>query len=191
LASWPGFWHAHIGWTFTPEMTNSAVFARDLLRDGTISWVNRHYYKWVMLGLVLPAGIGALVTASAEGAWEGLLWGGGVRLFISYHLTNAINSVTHLFGYRSFATREASRNNAWLGLITLGEAWHNNHHACPRSAIFGFSWWETDIGGLVILGLERLGLVWRVRKPVARILERQRLRPAETAALSTAMDPRQ
>jgi len=191
LSTWRGLWHAHIGWTFTHEMTNSAVYCRDLLRDGTISWVNRHYYKWVVLGLVLPAGIGALITASAEGAWQGLLWGGGVRLFISYHLTNAINSVTHLFGYRSFATREDSRNNAWLGLITLGEAWHNNHHACPRSAIFGFFWWETDIGGLVILGLERLGLVWRVRKPVERYLDRQRLKAAEPAVPPTAMEPHQ
>jgi stearoyl-CoA desaturase (Delta-9 desaturase) len=191
LATWRGFWHAHVGWTFTHEMTNSAVYSRDLLRDGIISWVNRHYYKWVMLGLVLPTGIGALITASAEGAWQGLLWGGGVRLFISYHLTNAINSVTHLFGYRSFATREDSRNNAWLGLITLGEAWHNNHHACPRSAIFGLSWWEADIGGLVIMGLERLGLVWRVRRPVARYLDRQRLKSAESAAPPTAMEPHQ
>jgi stearoyl-CoA desaturase (Delta-9 desaturase) len=180
LGRWSGLWHAHIGWTFTHAMSSSTVFCRDLLRDRTIGWVNRHYRKWVLLGLALPAAIGALIEGSPQGAWHGLVWGGGIRLFASYHSTSAINSVAHVFGYRTFDTGDTSRNNFWLGLITLGETWHNNHHAAPGSAIFGFSWWETDIGGMVIVGLERLGLAWHVRRPSALALERQRLRPART-----------
>jgi len=188
LGLWPGLWHAHIGWTFSHAMTSSTVFCRDLLRDRTIGWVNRHYHKWVLLGLAIPAAIGALVERSPQGAWHGLMWGGGVRLFATYHFTSAINSVAHVFGYRTFDTGDTSRNNFWLGLITLGETWHNNHHASPRSAIFGFSWWETDIGGMVIVGLERLGLAWDVRRPSVLTLERQRIRPARTAQLPLSVE---
>jgi stearoyl-CoA desaturase (delta-9 desaturase) len=91
-----------------------------------------------------------------------------VRLFWSYHMTNAINSITHMFGYRTWPTPEQSRNNLWLGLPTLGEAWHNNHHAWPAAAIFGLRWWEIDLGGLVIRLLEQTGLAWNVRRAPRR-----------------------
>jgi stearoyl-CoA desaturase (delta-9 desaturase) len=171
---WSGFLHAHIGWTFTHSLTNSATFARDLLQDRGVGWINRNYYVWVILGLSVPAAVGLLLEGSLAGAWRGLLWGGGVRLFWSYHMTNSINSATHLFGYRSFATGEGSRNNVWLSLPTLGEAWHNNHHACQTSAIFGFSRWEIDIGGATIRLLQRLGLAWDVRTPNEHALRRIR-----------------
>jgi stearoyl-CoA desaturase (Delta-9 desaturase) len=170
LRGWAGFWHAHIGWTFTHELTNPVYFCKDLLRDRSISRINRQYYVWVLLGLAVPTAAGGLIEGSINGALNGLLWGGGVRLFISYHLTNSINSITHMFGYRSFNTPECSRNNLFLGLPTLGEAWHNNHHAFPSSAIFGYTWWELDIGGVVIFCLERLRLVWNVRRPDAEMI---------------------
>jgi stearoyl-CoA desaturase (delta-9 desaturase) len=163
LGGWRGFWHAHVGWTFTHDLTNSAYVASDLLQDRRLAWVNRHYGLWVMTGLVAPALVGALI-AGAPGAWRGLLWGGGVRLFLSYHFTSSINSITHVFGYRSYSTPEQSRNNLWLSLPTFGEAWHNNHHAAPSSAIFGLAWWEIDLGGLAIRVLERCGLAWHVHR---------------------------
>ena len=129
--------------------------------------LNRTYYLWVALGLVLPSVIGGLLTQSWTGAVSGLLWGGFVRLFLSYHFTNSINSITHLFGSRPFETRERSRNNAWLVIPTLGEGLHNNHHAFPESAMFGLRWWHLDIGGWVILLFERLGLAWQVCRPRA------------------------
>lgn len=158
-----GFWHAHVGWMFTHELTSSIDFSRDLLQNRLISWVNRHYFLWIALGVALSAVIGYLLQPAIEGALNGLLWGTGVRLFLSYHLTSSINSITHLYGYRSFETRERSRNNWLLGIPTLGEAWHNNHHAFPTSAFFGMRWWEVDVGGWVIRLLQACGLAHAVR----------------------------
>ncbi len=164
LSFWRGLWHAHGGWSFGHELSNPIYFCKDLLRDRRLGWINRTYYGWVLLGLAAAAGAGALIGRSAAGAWDGLVWGGGVRLFLSYHLTGSINSITHAVGYRSFDTPDRSRNNWLLGLATLGEAWHNNHHAAPGSAVFGLAWWEIDIGAAVVRGLEALGLVSNVRR---------------------------
>lgn len=174
LSGWAGFWHGHVGWTFTHELTNPVYFCKDLLRDRTLVAVSRHYYAWVVLGLVLPAIIGGLVEGSIEGLANGFLWGAGVRLFLSYHLTNSINSITHMIGYRAFDTPDRSVNNLLLGVPTLGEAWHNNHHAFPSSAVFGLSWWEFDFGGSVVSGLERLGLIWNVRRPGLDLIAQKR-----------------
>ena len=174
LTGWAGFWHAHVGWTFSHGLSNPVYFCKDLVQDRVVMAAGAYYYAWVVAGLALAALVGAAVERSPQGAWDGLIWGGGVRLFISYHLTNSINSVTHLFGYRTFKTPEQSRNNLWLGVPTLGEAWHNNHHAFPSSAIFGFAWWEIDAGGIAVRGLERLGLIWNVRRPSALAMSRRR-----------------
>jgi len=160
-----GFLHAHMGWTVDDEVTNTAAFSPDLLRDPIAVALNRTYYVWVLLGVLLPAIIGGVLTASWRGAVSGLLWGGLVRLFVSYHATNSINSLGHLFGSRPFQTRDRSRNNALLVLPTFGEGLHNNHHAFPGSALFGLAWWHFDLGAWLILGLERIGLVWDVRRP--------------------------
>ena len=160
-----GFLHAHMGWTLDDQVTNTAAFSPDLLRDPIAVALNRTYYVWVLLGVLLPAGIGGVLTASWRGAISGFLWGGLVRLFVSYHATNSINSLGHLLGSRPFQTRDHSRNNALLVLPTLGEGLHNNHHAFPGSALFGLVWWHFDLGAWVILGLERIGLVWDVRRP--------------------------
>jgi len=169
LKGWAGFWHAHFGWTFTHQLTNSAFFCKDLLKDPRILWVNRHYFKWVLLGLLVPAIMGGLIGSGWHGIWNGLLWGAAVRVFFTHHAAASINSITHMFGYRSFPTREQSRNNLWLGYPTLGEGWHNNHHAHPTSAIFGLRWWEVDVGGMVIQLLECAGLAWNVRNESSRI----------------------
>lgn len=165
LSGWRGFFHAHMEWTFSHEITNSFLFAKDLIKDPLISRVNQLYYAWVGLSLGLPVAIGWGSTGTVEGAWLGFLWGGCVRLFLTYHFTNAIDSVTHLYGRRPFDTRENSTNNLWIALPTLGESWHNNHHAFPQSAIFGLKGWQVDIGGWVVRGLEALGLAWDVKRP--------------------------
>lgn len=159
LRGWRGLWHAHIGWTFDHQLTNTAYFGKDLLQDRDLTFVNRHYHLWVMLGLVLPALVGFAIEGSFRGLAGGLLWGGGVRLFLSYHFIATINSVLHVYGYRRFNTKESSRNNLWLALPTLGEGWHNNHHASPGTANFSRVWWEFDPGWQLIRVLRRLGLV--------------------------------
>ena len=165
LSGWRGFLHAHIGWSFSAEMTNSALYGKDLLRNRLLGRLNQLYYLWVALGVLAPALLGVLIERSAWGFLQGFVWGGCVRLALSYHSINAINSVTHLYGTRPFATREQSRNNAWLALPTFGESWHNNHHAYPGSAVFGFRWWQVDLGAWTILALERCGLVTAVARP--------------------------
>ena len=157
------FWHAHIGWMFSHELSNGLHYCKDLIGDPLVSSISRHYYAVVSIGLILPGVLGGLLTGSLRGAADGLLWGGFVRLFLSFHATSCINSVTHMFGSRPFDTPDRSRNNIWLVLPTLGEAWHNNHHAFPSSAYFGLSAGQIDIGGYVIRLLERLSLLRGVR----------------------------
>lgn len=169
LSGGRGFWHAHMGWTFNHAITNSTLYAKDLIRDPIISRVNKLYYLWVVLGLLIPTVIGGVVTRSWPGALSGFLWGGLVRLFLSYHAVNGIDSVTHIFGRRPYLSNDYSVNNAWMGFITLGEGWHNNHHTFPNSAMIGLEWWQIDIGSWLIQILAKLGWVWDVKIPSAEM----------------------
>ena len=117
---------------------------------------------WVVAGLAIPFALGVALTGSLVGGLTGLLWGGAVRLFLVHHATFSINSLCHFFGRRRFETHDESRNLLWLALPTLGEAWHNNHHAFPTSARHGLRWWQIDPSAWLIAGLERSGLVWDV-----------------------------
>ena len=170
-----GLWHAQVRWPFTHNLTNTAVLCRDLFHDQLAINLSRRYYLWLGLGFVIPAAVGGAIELSLFGALKGALWGGALRVFISYHFINTVNSVTHLFGTRDFETRECSRNNAWFALPTAGEAWHNNHHACPSSAYFGLNAWQFDLGGVVIRALERCGLATDVTRPLPAVLERVRI----------------
>lgn len=164
-----GLWHAHVSWMFTHDLTNPLVYAKDLMRDRLLVRVNQLYWVWVASGIVLPAAVGALVTRGVEGALNGVLWGGAVRLFLSFHFTSCINSVTHAIGTRCFDTPDQSRNVSWLALPTVGEAWHNNHHAYPTSAGFGLRWWQFDPGGWLVNALRAMGLIWNVRAKLAAV----------------------
>lgn len=148
-----GLWHAHIGWSFgyRPQLDRYGTW---LLKDPLVVWVDRYWLLWVALGLVIPFVLGG---------WTGLLWGGLVRLFFVHHSTWSVNSICHTFGARPFATRDASRNNWWVGFLALGEGWHNNHHAFPRSAFHGLTWWQYDLSAYCIRGLEAVGLAWNVQ----------------------------
>ena len=174
-----GLWHAHFGWISKHRLTNHNLFCKDLYQDRLILRLNKHYHLWVAVGLMLPALIGALLERSAAGAWQGLLWGGGVRLFFSSHVIFAVNSISHGFGRRPFATRDRSTNNVWLVIPSFGETWHNNHHACPSSAFFGFHWWQIDIGALAIRLLEKMRLASNVVRPEEAILSKLRVMRTE------------
>ncbi|HLO49415.1 MAG TPA: acyl-CoA desaturase [Kamptonema sp.] len=165
LSGFQGFYHAYLGWVFTGEITNPSLFAKDLLSDRLVAWINRHYFTWILLGLMLPTLIAGMVTQTWSGALSGLLWGGVIRLFFSINYGHLINSCQHLFGARPFPTKDHSTNNGWLALITGGEAWHNNHHAFPNSARFGLWWWQIDLGYALIQLLAWLGIVWEVKCP--------------------------
>lgn len=166
-----GFWHSHMGWTFKHELTNPLVFSPDLYKDRVAIFVNRYYFLWVALGILVPTAIGGLVTQSWYGAWTAFLWGGVIRLFFTYHFTNFIDSVNHIFGTQPFETRDESRNNVFVAITTAGEGWHNNHHAFPSSAMFGLRWYQFDPGGWLIRFLEFIGWVTDVKVPSPEAIE--------------------
>ena len=145
-------------------MTNTARFAPDLIRDPLVARVSELYPFWVLLGLLLPAVIGGLVTGSWMGALTGFLWGGLVRMFLVHHMMWTSGSTAHMFGTTPFATQDRSTNNFLLALPNLGEAWHNNHHAFPHAAVFGLRWWQVDLGGWAIRAFEKMGLAWDVSR---------------------------
>jgi stearoyl-CoA desaturase (delta-9 desaturase) len=163
-----GFLHAHMTWMIEHDYPNVAHYVPDLMAEPPLLAVNRHYYTWVVLGLLIPAAIGGLVTGTLWGVVSGFLWGGVVRMFVVEQSMSAINSVMHTFGRRPFVTRDDnSRNLGIMALLAWGEGWHNNHHAFPYSAAFGLRWYEFDPGFLFIRLLERLGLAWNVKVPSA------------------------
>jgi stearoyl-CoA desaturase (delta-9 desaturase) len=112
--------------------------------------------------LLVPFGLGYALTGELAGALTGFLWGGLVRVFFVHHVTWSINSICHFFGRRRFDVEDESTNVFWLAVPSLGESWHHNHHAFPRSAVHGLRWWEVDLTGLVIRAMRRFGLAWNV-----------------------------
>jgi stearoyl-CoA desaturase (delta-9 desaturase) len=171
-----GLGHAHLGWMFRgTDMANPRRYARDLLGDRDLRFISRTFPLWVLAGLAVPFGLGFALTGSLTGGLSGLLWGGAVRILLLHHATFSINSLCHFFGRRPFVTGDESRNLAWLAPLTMGEAWHNNHHAFPTSARHGLGRRQLDPSAWLIGGLERCGLAW----DVVRIApERQGLRRA-------------
>ena len=179
----PGFWpfvrgqfHAHMGWLFVSESTRAIGWDRyvnDLYRDRAIFKVHTLYFYWLLMGFLIPAIVGGLVSGTLMGAFLGFLWGGFVRVFMMNHVFYwCINSVTHTFGTRPFRSDDQSTNNIWLAIPTLGQSWHNNHHAFPSSAFMGLRWWELDLGGLVIHMLQKVKLVWDAKRPSTGMMQR-------------------
>jgi stearoyl-CoA desaturase (Delta-9 desaturase) len=175
--------HSHMGWLFVPTSTRAAGWDRygyDLYRDRAIFRIHSLYFYWLALGFVLPGLVAGLLSRSWTGALLGVLWGGFVRIFMMNHLTYwCINSVTHTFGRRPFVSNDNSVNNGWLALPTLGQSWHNNHHAFPASAIMGLRWWQLDPGKWLIRVLQGLGLAWDVHEPTPELIQRKTALPRE------------
>jgi stearoyl-CoA desaturase (delta-9 desaturase) len=160
-----GLVHAHVGWIFENQgQADWKKYARDLYEDETMKTINRLFPLWALLSVGIPALLGFLLHGNAEGALRGLVWGGLVRIFFLHHITWSINSVCHFFGARRFDVEDHSTNVALLALPSLGEAWHHNHHAFPRSASHGMKRWEAamDPSAWLIAGMEKVGLVWNV-----------------------------
>ena len=158
-----GLWHAHVGWLFDSNgQADRRKYAPDLMDDRGMRLLNRRFVSLVGLSLGIPFALGFLLTGTLAGGLTGLLWGGLVRIFFVHHVTWSINSICHFHGRRRFATDDQSTNVWWLSLASLGESWHHNHHAFPRSAVQGLRRWELDPSGWMIGGLERVGLAWNV-----------------------------
>jgi stearoyl-CoA desaturase (delta-9 desaturase) len=160
-----GLWHAHMGWLFESVGTaDRERFAPDLMKDHSLRVIDKLFPLWITLTFAIPFALGWIIGGGIGSALTALLWGGFVRVFLLHHVTWSINSICHFFGRKRFAIEDESRNVFWLAPLSMGEAWHHNHHAFPTSAFHGLKLWErlTDPTGLVIAALEKLGLVWNV-----------------------------
>lgn len=158
-----GLWHAHTGWLMSTQgCADWGRYAPDLYEDAGMRSINRRFVPLVLASLALPALAGYLAGGTLASAATGLLWGGLVRIFFVHHLTWSVNSVCHFLGTRRFDTDDRSTNVFWLSLPSLGESWHHNHHAFPRSAVHGLKRWELDPSALVIAAMEKIGLAWNV-----------------------------
>ena len=154
-----GKWWSHIGWLVLGESMHSntrimSKYAPDLARHRFYVWLNN--YHWVPSLILLPILI-------ACGGWSMVMWGLCFRVVFGLHATWLVNSATHLWGKRRFETRDDSRNNWWVALITFGEGWHNNHHAHPTSARHGLAWYEFDPSWLTLKVLRYFGIARAVR----------------------------
>lgn len=166
-----GLWHAHSGWLMSSQgRADWRRYAPDLYEDSGMRSIARNFVSLVFASLAIPALAGYAVTGTVAGAATALLWGGLVRIFFVHHVTWSVNSVCHFFGSRRFDTSDRSTNVFWLAIPSLGESWHHNHHAFPRSAVHGLRRREVDISALFIGAMERVGLA---RKVVRISTERQ------------------
>jgi len=175
-----GLYHAHLGWIFTGGRAAKERYAPDLLDDPIVRFVDRSAGAWVLLGMALPFAAGWALAGTLEAAMIALLWGGPARVFIGHHMTFSINSLCHFMGRRRFDTDDESRNLVWLAPLSLGESWHNNHHAFPTSAFHGLRRRDVDPGGWLIAGFERLGLVSDVKR-VSSDRQRRKVRGIDPA----------
>ena len=165
-----GFWHAHIGWAFQPDVVGLDRYVTDLRKFVSIRIASALFPLWILLGLVVPAVLGGVITGTWGGALFGLIWGGLVRVFLVHHITWSVNSVCHLWGSQPYPDKDHSRNNLVFGVLALGEGWHNNHHAFPTSARHGLRWWQIDVSYYVIRALALVGLAWKVRVPTTELV---------------------
>jgi len=164
-----GFFHAHMGWFLSVYHAEPEIYGKWLLKDRLVVFMSKTFFVWGALGFIIPYLLGG---------WQGLLWGGLVRVFLTHHVTWSVNSVCHTFGRRMFDTSDQSKNQWLVGLLAFGEGWHNNHHAFPRSAFHGMRWWQFDLSAYVIRLLELTGLVWNVcRVPLESVQARLARRP--------------
>jgi stearoyl-CoA desaturase (Delta-9 desaturase) len=182
-----GFWKAHLAWLFEKNLTSDLIrHCPDLVKDKGIRFISNHFISIAVAGIVFAGVIGWAVSGTAAGFLTGMLWGGLIRIFVGNHATYAINSVAHTMGRRRFSTPDQSRNVAWLAIPSFGEAWHNNHHAFPRSYTHGMEWYEIDLSAIVIRTLEKLGLAHDVVRINAAMRARVATRTAERAGERSA-----
>jgi stearoyl-CoA desaturase (delta-9 desaturase) len=157
-----GLWWSHVGWILSRE-TEDTDYARipDLARYPELRWLN----TWFLVPPVTMA-----VGLWLIGGWPALVWGFFVSTVLLWHVTFTINSLSHWWGSRRYATTDTSKNNPVLAIVTMGEGWHNNHHYYQRSARQGFFWWEIDLTFYILKALEAVGLVWDLHVPSAKVM---------------------
>jgi stearoyl-CoA desaturase (Delta-9 desaturase) len=166
-----GGWWAHILWLVYSEPNRTRMpklmrYVPDLAKDRFYLWLNKYFWALSIALAILLYAIGGLPL---------FLWAGCLRIVFGFHATWLVNSATHMWGRRRFATRDDSRNNWWVALLSFGEGWHNNHHAHPTSARHGLAWYEFDPSWITIKVLKFFGIAKsiRVAKVSSSIQERE------------------
>ncbi|HEY3603910.1 MAG TPA: acyl-CoA desaturase [Sporichthyaceae bacterium] len=170
-----GLYHAHIGWLFDQEQTPQHKYAPDLLADRDIVTISRHFPTWVALSTLVPPVIGGLWSWSWQGIFTAFFWAVLVRIALLHHVTWAVNSICHVVGSRPFKSRDKSGNVWWLAIPSMGESWHNLHHAEPTSARHGVLRGQVDSSAMLIRMFEKFGWASHVRWPDAQRLAARRV----------------
>jgi stearoyl-CoA desaturase (delta-9 desaturase) len=166
-----GFYYAHQGWVFDAHWQGTPTeMIRDFARYPELRWLNQWH--------VVPP-IALAIACGWFGGLTGVVWGYSVSTVALWHATYSVNSISHVFGFRRYATDDTSRNNPVVALLTFGEGWHNNHHYYQASARNGFRWWEIDVTYYLLRGLAKVGLIWDLREPPAAVLDGTRGRGQE------------
>lgn len=173
-----GFWYSHIAW-IPANQSVKVDYAKipDLTKYPELRWMDDNYLiPPIVLGaftFVLGAGLNYFWPALSTDGMQMLLWGFFVSTVLLYHGTFFINSLAHVWGTRRYQTKDDSRNNFWLALLTLGEGWHNNHHYYATSVRQGFYWWEVDISYYLLWLMSKLGIVWDLKYIPSHLREKR------------------
>ncbi len=165
LAQVRGFFHAHVAWLFSAQLTSAERYAPDLLQDRDLVILSRMFPLFAVLSLAIPFGLGWLVAGTWGGALTALIWAGLVRMMVLHHVTWSVNSVCHVFGRQPYTTKDHSTNFAPLAILSFGESWHNFHHAQPCAARHGAAPHQIDSSARVIRLFEKFGWATNVRWP--------------------------
>jgi stearoyl-CoA desaturase (Delta-9 desaturase) len=160
-----GFWYSHVGWIFARRHDSfDMVKVDDLAHFPELMWLHRHE-RWPAYALA--------VLCFVIAGWPGLFVGFFLSTCLVFHGTFCINSLAHVSGRKRYVTGDDSRNNWLLAIVTMGEGWHNNHHACQSSVRQGFFWWEYDPTFYLLKALSWTGLVWDLKSPPQAILRNE------------------
>ncbi len=159
-----GLKHAHLGWAYGEAMTNMDIYGKGIVGDPVIEWAHATRYFWFGMSIIGFPALWGLALGGPHAVLGTVMIAGFLRGALATHAIAGVNSFGHRYGYQNYPDLDQARNNIWLGYITLGEGWHNNHHAHPRSATNQHRAFEIDMTGWLITGLERLGLVWNVKR---------------------------
>lgn len=184
-----GFWWSHLGW-FTCDASFKTQYhrIRKLAQFPELVWLNRYdsFAPFLLIALLYLAGewLAASAPQLNTNGLQLVVWGFFISTVLLFHSTVTINSLGHIWGSRRFNTKDDSRNNPFLALLTIGEGWHNNHHRWPVSARQGFYWWEIDITYLILKGMSWLGIVYDLNPVPVNVLEEGRTATTEKANIS-------
>lgn len=174
-----GFWMSHVGWFMCADYVATRwELVQDLAKYPELKILNKFY---LAPGFMLAGAFFAL------GGWGALLWGFVLSTVILWHGTFTINSLSHVYGTQRYDSKDTSRNNFWLALITMGEGWHNNHHAYMSSTRQGFFWWEIDMSYYILTALSWVGVTRDLREPPLQLLESKRLTRAEAEEIPSGV----